>query len=227
MRHLAENIWVGRYPLSFLGGDQGRVVTVIRLASGELLIHSTAPFSPEDAEAIASLGRPGWIVDAMLRHDTYAKEGRAAFPTLPYLAPEGFAGGLGVGTQPLLPPPQAWSGEIEVMLVEGMPQAREHVFLHVPSRTLIVADLLFNFDDAESRGWKGFVRRTLMGVRRHPDVARTLPAQIKDRAAFERSLRRILTWDFDRIVVGHGAVVETGGKEGFRTAFLAKGFLRS
>jgi hypothetical protein len=34
-----------------------------------------------------------------------------------------------------------------------------------------------------------------------------------------RAVERILDWDFDQILVGHGAVVENKGKEVFHTAF--------
>ena len=32
-----------------------------------------------------------WLLDGILRNDPFAKEGRAAFPGIPYLAPEGFS----------------------------------------------------------------------------------------------------------------------------------------
>jgi hypothetical protein len=40
---------------------------------------------------IRALGEPAWLADGTLRHDTFVKEGRAAFPGMPYLAPEGFS----------------------------------------------------------------------------------------------------------------------------------------
>jgi hypothetical protein len=223
MQTLAENLWIQHYPLSFLGGHQGRVVTVIRLASGELIIHSTGPFTREDVAQIEALGRPAWLVDAMLRHDTFAKGGRAAFPAIPYLAPEGFSAAAEVGSRPILPAPPEWSPEVRVLLVEGMPKAQEHVFLHVPSRTLIVADLAFNF--GPSSGWTSFFRKVLMGVKEHPDAARLFPTLIDDRAAYDRSVSELLSWDFDRIVVGHSEPVETDGKEGLMRALAAKGML--
>ncbi len=58
-------------------------VTLIRLRSGKLVIHSTAPFTPEDVAAIRALGEPGWLLDGILRHDTFANEGREAFPGIP------------------------------------------------------------------------------------------------------------------------------------------------
>ena len=35
---------------------------------------------------------------------------------------------------------------------------------------------------------------------------------IKDKAAFQRSVKTLTTWEFDRIIVGHGEILETDGK---------------
>jgi hypothetical protein len=223
MQAVAENLWVKVYPLSLLGGEQGRVVTLIRLVRGDLIIHSTGPFTRADVQEIEALGTPGWMLDSMLRHDTFVKQARAAFPNLPYLAPQGFAELAHVDCQPLLPTPTAWAPEVEVLLIDGMPSAKEHVFLHRPSRTLIVADLVFNF--APSSGWKLFFRGALMGVKAHPDCARLYPMLIKNRAAYDKSIRELLAWDFDRIIVGHNEIVETDGKARFTQALARKGML--
>jgi hypothetical protein len=42
---------------------------------------------------------------------------------------------------------------------------------------------------------------------------------IRDRRAAGASLRAMLAWDFDRIVVSHGDVLERGGKAAFEAAF--------
>jgi hypothetical protein len=223
MEAIADHLWIRRFPLSMLGGHQGRVVTVIRLGSDKLIIHSTGPFTPGDVAEIEQLGTPAWLVDSMLRHDTFAKEGRAAFPRLPYLAPPGFSATAEVKAQPLLPAPPEWAPEVRVLEIAGMPKAREHVFLHAPSRTLIVADLAFHF--LPSSGWTSFFRRALMGVKLEPDSARLFPLLIKDRAAYDRSIRELLSWDFDRIIVGHKEPVPAQGKERLRQALASKGML--
>jgi hypothetical protein len=41
---------------------------------------------------------------------------------------------------------------------------------------------------------------------------------VRKRRAARDSVERILDWDFDRIVVGHGAIVESGGRQVFRSA---------
>jgi len=61
LRQIAENLWVRRYRLTLLGLQIGRTVTVMRLANGKRLIHSTAPFSGDDvAESACSASRRGW-----------------------------------------------------------------------------------------------------------------------------------------------------------------------
>src|SRR5436190_1049012 len=78
LQPIADNLWMMTYPLKMLGADLRRNVTLTRLRSGRLVIHSTAPFSPEDVATIPSLGEPAWIWDGIVRHDTFAQEGQAA-----------------------------------------------------------------------------------------------------------------------------------------------------
>ncbi len=224
LQAIAPGLWTAAYPLSVLGTDHGRTVTVIRLASGKLLIHSMAPFTAADLGAIRSAGEPAWLAEAMLLHDTYAAEGRKAFPELPFLGPPGFGEVAGFPVLPLLPPPPEWEGEIRVARLAGAPKLEEHVFLHVPSRTLIVADLVFNFR-ADEHGWNRFFHRYVAGFRRYPGTSRIFRWCVRDHDAFRRSLEEVLKWDFDRIIPGHGDIIERGGKEALRRAMVEAGFL--
>ncbi|MGV3660892.1 MAG: hypothetical protein ACO1TE_11950 [Prosthecobacter sp.] len=211
MKQLAENLWLLQYPLSVLGTAHGRNVTVIRLRSGKLIIHSMAPFPVADVAAIHALGEPGWLLESMLLHDTYAKEGRGCFPGLPFLGPPGFSEVVKFPTLPLLPAPPEWHGEVEVFSIEGAPMIKEHAVLHVPTHTLIVADLIFNFSPDE-RGWNRFFHRHIAGFKRYPGMSRIFKLCIRDRAAFQTSMVKILQQDFDRIIVGHGNVIESDGR---------------
>ena len=211
MKQLAENLWVKTYPLGVLGTDHGRTLTILRVASGRLVLHSMAPFSPSDLAEIRALGEPSWLVESMMLHDTYARRGRDSFPGVPFLAPEGFHKIVDFPTQPLLPAPAQWSGELEVFPIAGIPRLKEHLFLHVPSRTLIVADLLFNFAPDE-KGWNHFFHRYIAGIKRYPGLSRIFRLCIRDRSAFRTSMTALLTTDFDRIIVGHGRVIERDGK---------------
>ena len=183
---------------------------MLRLASGDLVIHSTGPFTPEDVAVVNALGRPRWLLDTMLRHETFAQRGREAFPDALYLAPEGFSKLAGFPTQPLINQPE-WSGEVEVLRLDGVPGMEEHAVLHRPTRTLIVADLIFNFG-ASASWWTHLLMYGAVGIKHNPGMARSIRWQARDRAALRASLARMMAWDFDRLIVGHGDPIETGAK---------------
>lgn len=217
MKQIAENLWTLHYPLSVLGTQHGRTVTIIRLRSGRLVIHSMAPFSSGDVASIQNLGGVGWLVEAMLLHDTYAGEGHAAFPNIPFLGPPGFSEAVGFSAADLLPPPAEWQGELEVIPLKGAPMLEEHAFYHAPSKTLIVADLVFNFSPEET-GWNRFFHRYIAGFKRYPGMSRVFRMCIRDRAVFRQSLQELFSKDFDRVIVGHGNLIEANGKALLREA---------
>jgi hypothetical protein len=222
MKKLAENLWILPYSLRLLGGDLRRTVTIVRLRSGELIIHSTGPFTPDDVAAILALGQPGWLLEVMLRHDTFSKQGHQAFPKIPFLAPQGFSEVVGFPTQPLVPAPANWGDELLILPLEGIPSMREHVVFHRASRTLIVADLLFNFGP-ETSAWTRFLVRCAVGRQHHPGMSRPFRMAIKDRAAFQQSVKILTSWDFDRIIVGHGEVIAADGHRKLVNALQSAG----
>lgn len=218
MQQLADDLWLLSYPLRLLGVDLRRNVATMRLRSGELIIHSTAAFTAADVAAIRVCGRPAWLLDAMLRHDTFAGEGHAMLPEATYLAPAGFEKHVDFPVVPLVPPPAEWSSEVDVLEIEGLPSMRETVLLHRRSRTLIVADLIFNFPGPH-RGWEAWMLRVAIGRRHAPGVSRAVKLAVRDRAALHRSLRTVLAWDFDRVIVGHGELIPTGGRAALADLF--------
>ena len=90
------------------------------------------------------------------------------------------------------------------------------VFFHRPSRSAIFTDLVFNvpadFKDAR-------IFYTLVGARGHFGPHRLIRMMIRDRKAARESVAKILEWDFDRVIVTHGDVLESGGKPKFAAAF--------
>ena len=220
MQQIAENLWLRRYPLSLLGMQIGRNVSVIRLSTGKLIVHSTAPFTSDDVAAIQGLGEPAWMLDATRFHDSCAAEGRAAFPDVAYLVPEPFPKREQLRASVLRDAPAEWRGEVELRRIDGMPGVQEHAVFHPASRTLIVGDLLFNFAE-NATWWTKLVARWLLRLDRLVGMSLVFRSMIRDKAAFHRSMADIFAWDFDRVIVGHGSVVETGGKELLRKVVAA------
>lgn len=210
-RQIGDDVVMMSFPLPVFRIDFKRNVTLLRLNDRRVVIHSTAAFNEKDIAAIRSFGEPAWLLDATLLHDTFAKEGRAALPDLPYLAPSGFSKVSGVATQSLDPAPSDWAGEIEVLKIDGT-RKNEYALFHRRSRTLVVADLFFSFPPA-TRGWPRFFAHHVM---RLPTtlfgVSVFFRFLIADKAAFQRSIRTLLKWDFERIVVAHWAPLEKEAK---------------
>ena len=225
LQPLAENLWLLHYPAPLLGDYLGRNVTVIRLRSGQIVLHSTGPFTPEDVAAIQGLGQPGWLVDALSKHDTFAQQGRAAFPDLPYYAPAGFSEVVGFPTLSLGQPPTEWSGELECVHLNGMDPLDEYVFCHLPSRTLIVADLVFNVTGDAPWLARVFASLGLIGGHDHNvGMSRPERSSVVNPDAFRASLAKMQSWDYDRVIVGHGEVIPTDGKQLVNSALAAAGF---
>jgi len=224
-RQIADDVVVMSFPLRPFGIDFRRNVTLLRIADGRVVIHSTAPFTQKDVAAIRRFGEPAWLLDATLMHNTFAKEGRATQPNLPYLAPNGFEKAYGVAAQPLDPPPSAWSGEIDVVKIEGT-KKNEHALFHRRARTLVVGDLFFSFP-SDTRGWPRFFAHHIMRLPTHLfGVSRFFRFMIDDKQAFARSANALLQWDFERIVVAHFEPLETAAKPAVERALREAEFLK-
>jgi hypothetical protein len=114
-------------------------------------------------------------------------------------------------------PHPGWAGTLQQHLVRGMPRMNEVVFFHAASRSLIIADLAFNFGPDGPWWFAAFMRAYGAWNRFGPTPLEKW--LMRDKAAVRASLDRVLGWDFDRVIVGHGRNVETGGKQVFRAAF--------
>ena len=217
---LAPGLWELNSPLSVFGMAIGHRLTVAQLPDGSLWLHSPVAYSAPLASALAALGSVAHIVAPNYMHDTYLAGWLPRYPGVRFHAPPRFGKIL-----PAFPatdqltnlPPAAWSGIFQQHVVQGMPRLHEVVFLHQPSRTLILTDLAFNLGPDMPLLSQVLLR--LNGCYNCFAPSRLVKSVIKDRAALRASLDHILSWDFDRIVVSHGDNLAAGGREALRTAF--------
>ena len=220
-RQLADNLWELEGPVKAPGLKLQHRMSVIRLASGGLWIHSPVEFDERIAGELAQMGHVAYLVAPNRYHDMhwagwFQRFPEAAFYCVPGLREEHpqlpFQNVLEETTR------RSWEAEVPKLLIRGMPKMNEFVFVHSASRTLLVADLVFNLDPAEQNAFgKLFLR--LNGVYGRMGYSRIFRRFIKDRDAFRESITALLALDFDRVLPGHGRVVETGGKEILREAF--------
>ncbi|WP_224269993.1 DUF4336 domain-containing protein [Haloprofundus salinisoli] len=221
LERLDTGLWTYREPLRFFGLEIGRVMVVVRLSGGGLLVHSPAELTPDLRRALGSLGDVRFVVPASKLHGhLHMEQYREAYPRAELLAAPGldrrrsdldFDGLLG-GT-----PDPRWSADIDQTAFLGNRWLSEVEFFHRSSRTLILGDLCYHVTADAPPATRLVARLAGMYGRLAvpPDFKRT----VVNEAAARTSVREMLAWEFDRVLVGHGSVLETGGREAFSEAF--------
>jgi hypothetical protein len=221
VRHDAD-LWSAECELRWAAGLVPIPVrmTVLRLADGQLILHSPIRLSPSLRDELAALGPVGFIV-VPYAHGRFALEASQAFPSARLLAaPKAASSARALRFDASLPgeAPASWRGQVESLLVRGF-RLDEVVLYQRSSRTLVITDLCFHIRRSPSRLARTFFRANGMWQRFGPSrLIRALA--VSDRAELRRSLEQLLQWDFERIVPGHGAVVERGGPAALRAAWL-------
>src|SRR5262245_7111014 len=219
-RQLAENLWVVERPQNFYGLPVGTRMTVIRLADGRLLLHSPVALDPDLRRQLDAIGRVCFAVAPNRVHHLYAGEVARAYPGARlWVAP-----GLERKRPDLVfeavltdEAPDEWSGEVDQVFFRGRPYENEVAFFHRPSRSLILCDLAFNFGPSAAAPTRLLMKLLRSYGRLAP--SKLDPLLIRDGRAARESLERILAWDFDRIIVAHGDILESGGHDVLRRGY--------
>jgi hypothetical protein len=225
LREIAPDLWVTEEPLRYLGFEMGRRMAVVRLADGGLLVHSPVRLSGGLRDELAALGDVRFVVPASILHGhLYMEQYQEAYPRARLFSVPGlgrkrpdlcFDGELGGSPEP------EWSGDLDQKRFDGHRVAgrvlNEVEFFHRMTHTLITGDLCFNIGSE----WPLRTRLLAWGPRMRRRLGPTVAFRlgIRDREAARRSVERILEWDFDRILPGHGEIVEAAGKDAFSQDF--------
>lgn len=216
--YVADQIWLCAYPIRMAGTRFDARMTVIRLSSGELMLHSPCDITAAMAEKISALGPVAHIVAPGNYHTLYAATAQAAFPRAKtWICPgiERRRPGLKYDGVLSDAAPADWIGEIDQVLVQGTRYMREVAMFHRAGRTLILVDLIENFTDATPHmGWVlKFLFKYVLRMWNKPRPAPEYRMGWSNRRKAAKSLRRILAWDFQRIVLAHGDLIDRNARE--------------
>lgn len=220
LRKLADDLWVVDRPFAVVGIEIGTRMTVVRLPNGDLWLHSPVPLDDETRAALDALGPVRHLVAPNKVHHLFFADCVSAYPDARRYAAPGLAEkrrDLAFDEVLADDAPEAWRDVIEQQRLLGAPLVEEVVFHHRPSRTLVVTDLAFNV--RESAHWLSRLFFKLNGVLGHFGPSRMFRLLIRDREAARRSLDVMLGWDFDRIIVTHGAILQERGRRVLRDAY--------
>jgi hypothetical protein len=218
----ADELWLVRAPLRLLGVPAGRVMTVVRLAGGALWVHSPAPLDDALRRGLKELGDVRWVVAPNALHGHLSMgDYRAAFPHARLVAAPGlperrrdltFDVVLGATAEP------AWADALAQTTLDGHRWTPEVLFQHRLTRTLVTGDACWNVRRDSPLRMKAWC-----GRRRGVGPTPAFRAGFRDKAAARRAVDRVLAWDPERLVCGHGDPLSAGAREAFADAYA---FLR-
>jgi hypothetical protein len=220
LRPLAQDLWVTERPQRFLGIEMGTRMTVVRLADGGLFVHSPVRLDEVTRRDLDGLGPVRAVVAPNRYHHLHVSPYFAAYPKARIFAAPGlpekrhdlpFHAALGDEA------PSLWAGQLHQLVFRALPVLNEVAFWHPPTRTLITTDLVSNIRHAEGLAARVFF--WLDGTHGRFNASRMWRLLVRDRAAARVAIDRLLMWDFDRVVLAHGDILETGGRDAVRSSF--------
>lgn len=228
LKPLADNIWLIDGPaIRFYGLPFSTRATVVRLENGGLWVHSPTSLTDGLRAELQQLGPVDHLIAPNWIHYAYVAQWQAAFPSAQAWAAPGVAEraarhGMALRFDHDLGDcaPRDWAGEIDQKIVQGSRVHREAVFFHHASRTLILTDLIENFEPAKVPWWMRLFL-PLVGVM-DPDgkMPRDMRATFRGHHA---QLRVAVDWMIAlapaRVILAHGRWYDRDGADELRRAF--------
>jgi Domain of unknown function (DUF4336) len=228
LKPVADGIWVIDGPLiRFYGLPFSTRATVVRLKNGDVWVHSPTKLDAglvgefNDLGPVRHLIAPNWI------HYAYVAEWQAQFPDAVSWAAPGVkerAASKGMVVRfdhDLRNAAEApWQNEIDQQIVYGSKVHREAVFFHRSSDTLILTDLIENFETANLPWWMRSLAR-LAGI---TDPDGQMPRDMRHtfrsgKNELRNAVELMIDWAPERIIVAHGRWYSSGGVDELKRAF--------
>ncbi|MGN2243523.1 DUF4336 domain-containing protein [Frateuria sp. GZRR33] len=233
LKPIAPGLWIVDGPIVRMAAPLGMSapfptrMTVVRLPDGGLWCHS--PIAPDTAlfEAVDALGPVRHLVSPNKIHYTYIAAWKQRYPQAVAWASPGVR--ERAASQCIEAPfdadledaaPPAWAGTLDQLRFKGSRAIEEVVFLHRPSATLVLADLIENFEaDRLDTPMRWLAR---FGGVLAPEGSMPLDMRLTylgHKAEARACLERMLAWQPQRIVLAHGQCFMDHGEAELRRAF--------
>lgn len=232
LKPVAQDVWIVDGPICQMSVGPTSFpfptrMTIVRLGTGELFVHSPIEFDPELSRVIEELGPVTHLVSPNRLHYAFIADWKAHYPQATAWASPGvrsraasqkidvaFDRELGDA------PEEAWSDDLDQLRFRGSRVVDEIVFFHRASRTLILTDLIENFE-LHRVPTKYRLLMRLAGIA-DPDGKTPIDFRLtffgnKDEA--RESARQLIAFDPERVIIAHGRWYEQDGTAELRRAF--------
>jgi hypothetical protein len=221
----AENVWIIDGPSV---RDMGFMFTtrmaVVKLSDGSLWVNSPVPAPFETLKRITELGLVKYLVAATPRHVWRLATWHTLFPEAQLWASRPTPFALNKVALPFTgilsdTPPQAWAADLDQLAFKGNPLIEEIIFFHRKSRTVILDDLVQIHPMVAGKPFRNALFKLAGVASPHGGVALDIRLSFTNRNLARRSLEKLLSWDFDKLIIAHGGCIEKDAKPFVKRAF--------
>jgi hypothetical protein len=228
LKPAGDDIWIVDGPsIRFYGVPFSTRMTVVRLQNGDIWLHSPTKICDALKAEITALGSVRHLIAPNWIHYAYISEWQKAFPKARAYAAPGIVArakkhGMNIRFDQDLSQtaPDAWAGQIEQMIVEGSKIHREAVFFHNASRTLILTDLIENFEP-RNLSWPLRILTKWGGIQ-DPDGQMPRDMRMtfsKGRHKLRTAVEQMIKWGPERIILAHGRWYDKNAVTELKRAF--------
>ena len=213
MRELAKDIWIfDGEAVQFLSLPFTTRMTVVRLSSGDLWVHSPIQMTDIIRNQIDEIGLVKHLIAPNHLHHLFIVDWQNVYPeAITYGTDEVIKKRKDLAFDYSLNVEQNWPWlpEIQQVLFTGSPLMEECVFFHRESEVLIVTDLIENFPHENFNYWQRLVARGVGILAPHGKM----PIDWRISFMFGKKharehLSSITRWQPKKIVMSHGEIVE-------------------
>lgn len=223
--YVPGSIYIVEYPIRFGGMDLFSRMTIVRLEDGKLWVHSPCNLDVLLKAKIDELGEVAYILAPGNFHHLWVSDFQQAYPDAEtFLCPglEKKRADLKFDWMLGNRPDSRWEADFDQVLIQGTRIINEVAFLHKSSSTLILVDLLENIGDDYTHGASLLLKfwwKAVFHMWNNPKAAPEYQMGWGDKDIVKKGLEKILSWDFDRIILAHGNTVELNAKDVARKAW--------
>ncbi|MFH7028572.1 MAG: DUF4336 domain-containing protein [Heteroscytonema crispum UTEX LB 1556] len=227
LKEIDNNIWVAEQPLKYWGLEVGTRMTVIRLTTNELIVISPIQADKTTIIQLNEIGNVAYIIAPNLYHHLFVSNFQAIYPKAQlWVAPNFDSKIPNISADKVITNDEgSILNQVDYLLFDGFKVLdlsgpsilNEFVFLHRTSRTLILTDTAFHFDEQFS--FKTQLAAKLLGIYGKLSPSPLEKLAIKEKENVKKSVQKILHWDFNRVIMAHGSIIEDDGKRKLKEGY--------
>lgn len=232
LKQVDEDIWIVDGPIVSMAMYGTKIpfptrMTIVRLSTGELWCHSPIELTLNLKAQVDSLGPLRHLISPNKIHYAHIGTWARAYPEAmawasPGVRDRAIQQNIEVSFDADLEdnPPLQWAADIDQLIFRGSRFMDEVVFFHYQSATLILADLIENFEPDKVSSWF----RWLLKLAGSADPDGKAPIDLRmtfwgHKNQSRSSLEQMLEWNPEKVILAHGRWYENNGAAELRRAF--------